>query len=160
MKALVVYDSEFGNTERVSKTIGSSLGSSEEILVKRVGEVKMDDLEGIELVIVGSPTQRFRPTPATKDFLKRIPSNGLKGIRAAAFDTRLTDEEFETTRIGSFFVGIFGFAAQPIANDLKKKGGLLAGSAEGFYVQGVEGPLVEGELERAAAWAEKIANMK
>ena len=160
MKALVVYDSEFGNTERVSKTIGNSLGSSEEILVKRVGEVKMDDLEGIELVIVGSPTQRFRPTPATKDFLKRIPSNGLKGIRAAAFDTRLTDEEFETTRIGSFFVGIFGFAAQPIANDLKKKGGLLAGSAEGFYVQGVEGPLVEGELERAAAWAEKIANMK
>ena len=159
MNALVVYDSEFGNTERVAKTIGSSVGSSEEVLVKRVGEAKMDDLEGIELVIVGSPTQRFRPTPATKDFLKRLPSNGLLGIRAAAFDTRLTAEEFETTRIGSFFVGIFGFAAQPIANDLKKKGGLLAGSAEGFYVQGVEGPLVEGELERAAAWAEKIANM-
>ena len=94
-----------------------------------------------------------------RQFVKRIPSNGLQGIRVAAFDTRLTDEEFETTRIGSFFVGIFGFAAQPIANDLKKKGGLLAGSAEGFYVQGVEGPLVEGELERAAAWAEKIANM-
>ena len=160
MKALIVYDSEFGNTERAAKTIGSSLGSQEEVMVKRVGEVKMEDLEGIELVVVGSPTQRFRPTPATKDFLKRIPSNGLQGIRAAAFDTRLTEEEFETTRIGSFFVGIFGYAAQPIANELKKKGGQMAGSAEGFYVQGVEGPLVEGELERAATWAGQIVNMK
>lgn len=154
MKALVIYDSEFGNTEQVAKTIGSSLGTPEEAQVKRVGEVKMEDLEGIGLIIVGSPTQRFRPTPAMKDFLKRIPPNGLRGIRAAAFDTRLTDEEFETTRIGSFFVGIFGYAAQPIANELKKKGGQMAGSAEGFYVQGVEGPLVEGELDRAAAWAE------
>ena len=77
MNALVVYDSEFGNTERVAKTIGSSVGSSEEVLVKRVGEAKMDDLEGIELVIVGSPTQRFRPTPATKDFLNVLPHNKM-----------------------------------------------------------------------------------
>ena len=157
MKALVVFDSEFGNTEQVAKTIGSALGTPEQVQVKRVGEVIAENLSGVDLIIIGSPTQRFRPTPVTKDFLKRIPSKGLQGIRAAAFDTRLTDEEFETSRIGSFFVGIFGYAAQPIANELKKKGAVLVVAPEGFYVQGVEGPLVDGELERAEDWAEQIA---
>jgi flavodoxin len=159
LKAVVIYDSEFGNTERVAKTIGSTLGTPEQVQVKRVGEVNTVDLRGVNLIIVGSPTQRFRPTPVTKDFLERIPANGLQGIRAAAFDTRLTDKEFETTRIGSFFVGIFGYAAQPIANQLKKKGAALVAAPEGFYVQGVEGPLAEGELERAADWAKQVAGM-
>jgi flavodoxin len=159
MKAMVIYDSEFGNTELVAKSIGTALGTLGAVQVKRVGEVKIEDLNGFDLIIVGSPTQRFRPTPVTKDFLKRIPSNGLQGIRAAAFDTRLTDKEFETTRIGSFFVRIFGYAAQPIADELTKKGTELVAAPEGFYVQGVEGPLVEGELERAADWAEQITHM-
>lgn len=90
MKALVVYDSEFGNTKQIANTIGSTLGSTDEIEVLRVGEVKMEGLTGLELLIVGSPTQRFRPTEATSDFLKHIHANWLKGINVAAFDTRLT----------------------------------------------------------------------
>ena len=160
MKALVVYDSEFGNTEQIANTIGSTLGSTDEIEVLRVGEVKMEALTGLELLIVGSPTQRFRPTEATSDFLKHIHANWLKGINVAAFDTRLTSEEIEGTRMLPFFVRIFGYAAQPIASKLKKKGGELIASPEGFYVQGMKGPLVEGELERAAAWARQIIAAK
>ena len=52
---------------------------------------------------------------------------------------------------------IFGYAAKPIADRLEKKGGQLAVPPEGFYVTDTEGPLVEGELERAAEWARKIA---
>jgi len=160
MKALVVYDSEFGNTEQIANTIGSTLGSTDEIEVLRVGEVKMEGLTGLELLIVGSPTQRFRPTEATSDFLKHIHANWLKGINVAAFDTRLTIEEIEGTRMLPFFVRIFGYAAQPIASKLKKKGGELIASPEGFYVQGMKGPLVEGELERAADWARQIIAAK
>jgi flavodoxin len=160
MKALVVYDSEFGNTEQIANTIGSTLGSTDEIEVLRVGEVKMEGLTGLEILIVGSPTQRFRPTEATSDFLKHIHANWLKGINVAAFDTRLTSEEIEGTRMLPFFVRIFGYAAQPIASKLKKKGGELIASPEGFYVQGMKGPLVEGELERAAAWARQIIAAK
>jgi len=160
MKALVVYDSEFGNTEQIANTIGSTLGSTDEIEVLRVGEVKMEGLTGLELLIVGSPTQRFRPTEATSDFLKHIHANWLKGINVAAFDTRLTIKEIEGTRILPFFVRIFGYAAQPIASKLKKKGGELIASPEGFYVQGMKGPLVEGELERAADWARQIIAAK
>ena len=47
---------------------------------------------------------------------------------------------------------LFGYAAKPIADRLKKKGGELTIPPEGVYVKGTEGPLKEGELERAADW--------
>ena len=153
MKALVAYDSEFGNTKQIAVAIGGVFGSPDEVEVLRVSEVEVEQLKGLELLIVGSPTQRFKPTQATSDFLKRIPMDGLQGISAAAFDTRLTSEEIEETGVLAFLVRIFGYAAQPIGNGLKKKGGELAISPEGFYVEGVKGPLVKGELERAEAWA-------
>jgi menaquinone-dependent protoporphyrinogen IX oxidase len=159
MKGLVMYDSAFGNTEQIANAIGSTLGLSDQIEVLHVAAVKMEGLTGLELLIVGSPTQRFKPTEATSDFLKRIPANWLQSTKVAAFDTRLTIEEIEETRILPFFIRIFGYAAQPIANKLKKKGGELVTSPEGFYVQGMKGPLVEGELERAAAWARQITEM-
>jgi len=108
------------------------------------------------LLIVGSPTQKFRPTGATTNFLKGIPQNGLQGIKVAAFDTRFPESEIERVRILAFFVRIFGYAAKPIADRLEKKGGELVIPPEGFFVEGTEGPLQEGELERAAGWAKQI----
>jgi len=55
---------------------------------------------------------------------------------------------------------VFGYAAGRIANNLKKKGGILIASPEGFFVTGGQGPLKEGELERAAAWAKGILESK
>jgi hypothetical protein len=54
-------------------------------------------------------------------------------------------------------VSIFGYAAEPIADRLQKKGGTLVTPPEGFYVGDTEGPLLDGELERATAWAQDIA---
>jgi flavodoxin len=156
MKALVVYDSQYGNTERIAQAIGHTLGLQEDVQVLRVGEVTTEHLAGTTLLIVGSPTQRFRPTMGTMDFLKRIPKDGLKGIKVAAFDTRLTEKEIGENRILAFFVRIFGYAAKPISNELEKKGGERILPPEGFYVDGMEGPLIEGELERASEWAKQM----
>jgi flavodoxin I len=158
MKALIVYDSQFGNTEKIAQAIGDTLGSQEDVRVLRVGVVMPEHLAGITLLIVGSPTQRFRPTMGTTDFLKSIPKDGLKGVKVAAFDTRLTESEIGKNRILAFFVRIYGYAAKPISKELKKKGGELILPPEGFYVEGMEGPLTEGELERAAEWARRIAS--
>jgi flavodoxin len=160
MKALVVYDSEFGNTEIVARAIGEVLGSEGEVEVRRVSDVQPEGFEGLDVLVVGSPTQQFNPTKATSSFLKGIPRNDLSGIKVAAFDTRLTVEEIEETAILAFFVRIFGYAAKPIGNALKKKGGELAIPPEGFLVKGMKGPLVEGELERAEAWAREIIATK
>jgi len=76
----------------------------------------------------------------------------------AAFDTRFTESTIqESSKVLPVFVKLFGYAAEPIANELKKKGGRLIIPSEGFYVSDIEGPLLEGELERAADWAKRIA---
>jgi len=60
------------------------------------------------------------------------------------------------TRIPLKSLKIFGFAADRIAKNLKDKGANLVVPAEGFFVNGKEGPLKAGELERAAAWAKTL----
>ena len=156
MKAMVVYDSVFGNTEKVAQAIGQALGSTEDVQVVRVSDTKPEQLVGLTSLIVGSPTRQFSPTGATTGFLKSIPKHGLKGVKVAAFDTRFTESAIEKVRILAFFVKIFGYAAKPIADRLQKKGGELVVPPEGFYVGDTEGPLLEGELERAADWAKQI----
>lgn len=157
MKALVIYDSVFGNTGKIGEAIGAALGSPEEVATVRVSEASPDQLAGLDCLVVGSPTRQFSPTPATTQFLKQIPDGKLQGVKVAAFDTRFTVENIERVRILAFFVRIFGYAAKPIARRLQKKGGELAVPPEGFFVGDTEGPLLEGELARAADWAREIA---
>ena len=159
MKVLIIYDSFFGNTEQIAQAMGHALGSQEDVEVLRVGNVKPEQLTGLKLLIVGSPTHGFRATPAINNLLGRIPMNGLRGVKVAAFDTRLSMNDIDppiVRFIGRFVVKLFGYAAKPIADRLKKKGGELTIPPEGFYVKGTEGPLKEGELERAADWAKQI----
>jgi flavodoxin len=157
MEVLVVYDSFFGNTERIAQSICNALGRLEDVGILRVGDVRPEKLAGLKLLIVGSPTRAFSPSPAIKKFLKSIPKNGLKDVEVAAFDTRVTDEEIDSAVfILHVMVNKFGYAAKPIADRLVKKGGQLIAPPEGFFVQGMEGPLKEGELERASDWARQI----
>ena len=156
MKALVVYDSMYGNTKQIAEAIGLALGSPEDVGIVRASEVRPEQLAGVTLLIVGSPTQKFRPLGAVTSFLKSIPGNGLQGVKVAAFDTRFTESAVEKVGVLAFFVKIFGYAAEPMAKRLQGKGGDLVVPPAWFYVADIEGPLLEGELERAAAWAEQI----
>jgi len=146
MKALIVYDSVYGNTEKIARAIGEAITG--EVKVVRAGEANPSDLESIDLLVVGAPTQGGRATAAVNGFLGRVAGPAIKGINVAAFDTRLSQR----------WVGVFGYAAGRIARSLKKKGGTLVVSPEGFFVKGTKGPLKEGELERAAGWAKGIAS--
>lgn len=155
MKALVAYDSVFGNTEQVARAIGAALGSPDEVETRRVTDVEPEQLTGLDVLVVGSPTRGFQPTPATKKLLKAIPDGGLVGVKIAAFDTRFSMEDVDSA-ILKVLVRLFGYAAEPIADRLRKKGGGQAVPPEGFIVEGTEGPLSDGEPERAANWAKRI----
>jgi len=148
MKALIVYDSVYGNTEKIARAIAEAITPSNEVKVLRAGEANPSELASIDLLIVGSPTHGGRPTPAVQNLLNKAPK--LQGIKVAAFDTRIPTK----------LVRVFGYAAGRIANNLKKKDGNLIASPEGFFVTGGQGPLKEGELERAAAWAKGILESK
>ena len=148
MKALIVYDSVYGNTEKIARAIAEAITPSYEVKILRVGEANPSELASIDLLIVGSPTHAGRPTPAVQDLLNKVLK--LQGINVAAFDTRITTK----------LVGVFGYATGRIARNLKGKGGTLIESPVGFFVTGSKGPLKEGELERAAGWAKGILESK
>ncbi|MDD1769309.1 MAG: flavodoxin domain-containing protein [Methanomassiliicoccales archaeon] len=145
MKVVVVYDSAFGNTEEIAKAIGGAIAGGAEVI--RVGEVNPAEMKSIDILVVGSPTNGGRPTPAILDFIDRLSEPAMKGVKVAAFDTRFS------TRL----VGIFGYAAEKIADGLKAKGAILVLPPEAFYVKSRKGPLKEGELDHAAIWAKEIA---
>jgi flavodoxin I len=150
MKALIVYDSVYGNTEKIARAIADAITPSGEVKVLGADEANPSELESTDLLIVGSPTHAGRPTPAVQDLLNKVTKPALQGINVVAFDTRITTK----------LVGVFGYAAGRIARNLKGKGGTLIASPVGFYVTGTKGPLKEGELERAAGWAKGILESK
>jgi len=150
MKALIVYDSVYGNTEKIARAIAGALTSSGEVKVLRAGEVNPSEFEAVDLLVVGSPTQGGKPTLAIQEFLSKIPANALKNVSVTSFDTR----------VKIFVARLFGYAAGRIAHSLKDKGGHMAVPPEGFIVKSREGPLKEGELERAAGWAKAISDSK
>lgn len=156
MNILVLYDSVFGNTEKIARAIAEALIDSLEegatVQLYQAGQLTPSQLEGHDLLVVGSPTRGFRPTEDLANLLDRLAPRALQGARVAVFDTRFKADE-QKSLLTRFVVKTGGYAATRIADRLKKAGAALVVPPEGFYVADIEGPLNDGELERAAAWA-------
>ena len=155
MKVLVIYDSVFGNTEKIARVIANALGSQVPVEILQANKVAPEQLTELDLLVVGAPTRGFRPTEAVTGLLKRIQSKALKGAKVAAFDTRFKADELDSAGL-RFVVKTGGYAAKRIGSQLKKAGGNLIVPPEGFYVEDTEGPLKAGELERASEWAKRF----
>ncbi len=156
MKTWIVYDSAYGNTEKIAKAMALAITPADGLEILHVGEANPRNVASLDLLIVGSPTQGGRPTPAIQEFLSNIPANALQNIEVTSFDTRFAaQEQGFGLRILMRFIG---YAAERIAQRLQEKGGHLATPPAGFIVQGKEGPLKEEELARAAGWASRICS--
>lgn len=148
---LVVYDSLYGNTAQIAAQIAAALeNGADPVKLLHVDEAGPQDLAGVGLLLAGSPTHGGNFTDPVDSFLERIPADGLSGMIAAAFDTGYSaDEEGAVIR---FLIDKLGYASARLAKKLEKKGAQVA-AAETFFVLGEEGPLMEGEVERAGIWA-------
>jgi len=155
MKALVIYDSVYGNTEKIARAIGAGLEPAGDVQVLPVAEVHAEQLQGLDLLVFGSPTQAFGMIAGPKEFLKNLPANAIKGVKVAAFDTRMSVKDVDS-KIFTILAGLFGYAAEKIEKGLKTIGGMPVIAPAGFLVTEKEGPLKEGELERATAWAGEV----
>jgi flavodoxin len=152
MKILVVADSEFGNTWSVAGAIADVFGEAGRAL--RPEHALPEDVLGLDLFVVGSPTQGGRPLPSITTFLKRLPEGAVRRTPVAAFDTRIDAKE-QGLPLRLLMVAI-GYAAPKIARELTARGAWLVVSPEGFIVEYKDGPVREGELERAEAWARAL----
>jgi flavodoxin len=144
MNTLVVYDSQFGNTEMIARTIADTLAEFGTARAVRVTEYTPGDLQGVGLLVIGCPTQAWHSTKEVQSFIKRLEDQPPTDLCVAEFDTRLDKPRWLT-----------GSAASGMAKKLKEVGVNLL-PPESFLVMGTEGPLVEGELERAARWARSL----
>lgn len=131
MNTLVIYDSVFGNTEKIAQSIAAVLGSQ----AIPVSHADGGQLRILDLLVIGSPTRGFRPTEGISKLLNGLPKKHLSGVRVAAFDTRTVLETIDSKAL-RFLVDKGGYAASSIAKTLEKKGGQLAAPPEGFFVTG------------------------
>ncbi len=143
MNTLVIYDSQFGNAKRIAQAIADTLRAFGQAQAVRVDPARQVSLQAVDLLIVGSPTQGFRPTLAMQSFLGNVSSSSLGGLAVACFDTRFRGSLWKSS------------AAPRMVRQLRTMGVEPIAPPESFFVKAMkkEGPLLAGELERAASWA-------
>ncbi len=171
MRALVVYESMYGNTHRVAEAIGEGIGPFGETTVVPVDQAAPELLDGVDLLVVGGPThvhgmsrpssRKSAPDAVTKaeseltldpdwagdgvrEWLESLGDGG--GTRAAAFDTRIDVSPV-----------LSGRASKGIAKKLHHHGYSLVADPESFLVT-KESHLEPGEEERARRWAEELVS--
>ncbi len=169
MKALVVYESMYGNTHEIANAIAEGLQSLGEIAVTSVADAAVT--VDADLLVVGGPTHvhglsrsssrkaaaetaekddaiDIEPDatgPGLREWFKSLPK--ADGVYGAAFDTRLDKSAVLT-----------GSAAKAVAKRLRRLGYESFIDPESFFVEDGDGPLETGELERARQWGRQLAD--
>jgi flavodoxin len=145
MNTLIVYDSQFGNTEILARAIAMRLGEHSTVRLARAGEADAQVTAGIDLLVLGDPTQAHGDSPAFHTWLDTIPDTMLRNQPVAVFDTRLHLPGW-----------LAGSAARTIAHRLEHAGAILVVPPESFFVTAQPAQLLPDELKRADTWAQHV----
>jgi flavodoxin len=145
VKSVVVYGSRSGNTRAVAQAIAGALEEYGPVRLVAAEEASATVWDRCDLLIVGGPTEGRHASPPVRAFFDRLPSHALRGLDAAAFDTRL-----DWPRLLS------GSAASEIRRRLVHAGANIVAQPESFRVDG-KPTLRHGEVERAPIWARIVA---
>jgi hypothetical protein len=170
MRALLLYETMFGDAGRVAEAVGSGLGAvwgpGSRVEVLEIGLAPTQVPMAVDLLVLGSPTHAFSlPRASTRqDAVQqtgRTVISARLGVRewlrlaavpsgqaAAAFDTRM---QHPRTLVK------LDHASRQTEHGLRRLGARLVAPAEHFHVMDVTGPLADGEIARAIAWGGALA---
>jgi len=147
MNALVIYHSQFGNTRQVAEAIAGVFQGTGAARTIGADQLAAADLQDVDLVVMGTPTHKMNLPEAVRPVFEKLPRRILRGVPVAAFDT-----SYEMSAFLARFT-----AAKRIDQKLRKLGGKRLVPPETFRVHHHhEGPLYDGEIERAKTWADSI----
>ena len=144
MTALVIYATRHGTTRRVAEAIADGIRAHDIADVRSVAEAEPLS-EGVDLLVIGGPTEAHRITPDLLDFLQRLPADAVRGTRAGAFETRLDWPKW-----------LSGSAADTIGRRLAQLGAIDPVPTESFFVS-FDPDIRPTELDRARAWGAQLA---
>lgn len=162
MRALVVYESMFGNTKSVAQAIAEGLSNYLPTEIREVGSAPVNIDSEIELVAVGGPTHAFGMTrPGTRADAARQtaghPVSAGIGIREwleqMHADPNVTTFAAFGTKVG---LPLPGSASKAADRALRDRGFHISRPPASFRVHGTPGPLHDGETERARRWGAEL----
>jgi flavodoxin len=131
-KAIVLYHTQFGNTEKIAKEIAAGIADQGiEVDCLRVEDVQIDTLKEYELLVIGGPTHGFGMSKPMKEFVKKLEHVDLRDKNAFSFDTKNKGR-------------IWGSAAKGIEKQLRKLGLKIIKPHTSAIVKGLKGPLEDG----------------
>lgn len=152
MQTLVIYDSKFGNTEKIAEAIGRGVGTLGDVRVLSTDEaaaVAQAIATRPDLLLMGGPTHNRGASKGLRAFIRALPA-ALRGVPAASFDTRYRGAAW-----------LMGSAAAETTKVLAKAGGKLVAMPESFFIARkgpVESQTLEpGEIDRAEQWGRAVA---
>lgn len=163
MRALVVFESMFGNTATVAQAIADGLATGLDVRLVNVAEAPVEVPADVDLLVVGGPTHAFgmsRPstrksaadqagttmTPVTTGMREWLDAMTVPPAAVGAtFDTRVHVRWLP------------GSAARKAQARMRRHGVTLLAPASTFWVEGTPGPLADGEHHRAFRWGEHLA---
>jgi hypothetical protein len=169
MRALVVYESVFGDARAIAHAIAEGLSPSLLADVIAAAEAPTEIGPDVELLVVGGPNHAFgMPRPSTREVAVKqhgadIADTGaglhewLEAVRRA--EGRILAAAFDTRGSGHPMLTKMDCASRTEEKLLGKLGAHLVAPAEHFFVADTKGPLVEGEEDRARAWARTLAEL-
>ena len=147
VRVFIAYESKYGNTKLVAEAIAEGMRevSGVEAVLGELKEVDPDRLIEYDAVLVGSPNHTGRATGGIRKFIDGLGKLNLAGKPAAVFDTYLG--------------GDFAKAVQKMEKQISEKvpGLRLAVPGLSIKVEGMKGPIAEGELPKCKDFGVKIA---
>lgn len=146
-KAIVIYHTLFGNTEKIAKALASGIDKGGiEVDCVYIEDVQIDTLHEYDLLVIGGPTHGFGMSKPMKNFIKELEQVDLRYKKAFAFDTKT----------GSRF---WGSAAKGIEKWLKRLGLNIVKSYASAIVKGLKGPLQNGIDEKFTQIGTELATI-
>lgn len=148
MKGIVLYDTTFGNTQRVAEAIADALKEGgHEVGLYHIREAKKLDAADYDFVVIGSPTKMNTMSFAMRGFLGKFKGEGWRGKPFFAFDTEMVD----VIEKGGDSAG------EKIQKELEESGMTPLVPVFKAGVAGIKGPLVAGSVDKAKKHASNFA---
>lgn len=144
-KAIVIYESVFGNTKRAAETIIEGMQETGvDATLSTPKETDPNQLTDLDAIIIGSPNHMGNATKGIRKFIDKL--GKLEGKLAAVFDT--------------YAGGEYEKAVKKMEKQVNEKAPGLNLSSPGLSirVEGVRGPIAEGELPKCKEFGVIIAN--
>jgi len=148
-KAIVVYESKYGNTKLVAETIAGGMNQvpGTKAMVVELNDVDLSKMGDFDAILVGSPNHMGRATRSITKFIDKLGKLNLEKKRGAVFDT--------------YMGGDFEKAVKKMEKQLREKATGITLVAPGLSVKvdGMKGPVADGELPKCREFGVKVATL-